>query len=103
MRRVCRSITYVSVSSNLFTPSNLKDKAARCTEIFAALTSADGYIELREEIGSDPVVSVVQCPRSRPSGDECLVGTRHVFDPIGSSYLGCVPQESAQTKSLPFE
>ena len=44
-------------------------KAARCTEIFAALTSSDGYHGCRREIGSDPVVSNA-CVWIHPNNDQ---------------------------------
>jgi len=65
-------------------------KAARCTEIFAALTSSDGYQSSRLVIGSDPVVSNV-CIQNHPSEGEYYPGTFHVFDAVGSSHLGFVP------------
>jgi len=37
--------------------SDLQPKAARGTEIFAALISSDGYWSSMKAIGSDPVVS----------------------------------------------
>lgn len=67
-------------------------EAARCTEIFAALTSSDGYQSVRLVIGSDPVVSSVRV-QVHPSNDECRLGTFHVFDTVWSSYLGFVPVE----------
>ena len=58
MCRICRPVTYVFTDQSRTHLSGLIEdtKAARCTEIFAALTSADGYNACREEIGSDPKV-----------------------------------------------
>lgn len=59
MYRVCHPIAYVFNHSGNGMTENVK--AARCTEIFAALTSSDGYYACREEIGSDPVVGSILC------------------------------------------
>lgn len=92
MYRVRCPVAYVSPKHSRTHSSGLTGcaKAARCTEIFAALSSADGYCSLRREIGSDPVVCDI-CVWDHPSDDERPLGTCHVFDLAGPSYLECVP------------
>ena len=69
--------SFLSHSVGVLVSVNLHDltwniKAARCAEIFAALTSSDGYQNTRLEIGSDPVASNV-CARVYLSNDECFL------------------------------
>ena len=64
LRREGHECIEFAVPSRTYLPTILAGltesaKAARCTEIFAALTSSDGYYACRREIGSDPVVSGV--------------------------------------------
>jgi hypothetical protein len=56
-------------------------------EIFAVLTSLDGY---RLVIGPDPIVSHI-CIQAHSSNDEHPLGTCHVFYAAGSLGLGFVP------------